>query len=192
MSGKARDAPCCLSGMGALPGRRGEDTRAESTQPLAGGEIVCTSPSSAPRQCPLAVQVNDRSNRPCGRRTTRPSTLFSWGIEHSLARVRLPAWWLRVGSRVFVKATWRSRSSRGGERLTGHGLLPSLMVRCGSVYAQTETEPGNKSAGLDKGQHAASNGGGCPNHTGAVPGRTVSYLTSLSIRARGRALIRSR
>src|SRR5262249_14174989 len=54
-------APCCLSGTGASPGRRGEDTRRTPAarsgpgharagrvyRPLAGGDMACTSPGPA-------------------------------------------------------------------------------------------------------------------------------------------------
>src|SRR4051794_4522070 len=74
--GECTSAACCLTGLGAslvgvgvtryrclppVPGK-GMSGQPEVYRPLAGGKIVCTSPSPY-RQCRLAVEVNERKNR---------------------------------------------------------------------------------------------------------------------------------
>ena len=87
--GECTGAPCCLSGTGASPGRRGEDARTpacrefratacpggqRSTDPLQTGRSSARLPAPD-RQPGLAVASTPGQNRPCRACTKRRSTL---------------------------------------------------------------------------------------------------------------------
>ena len=104
--GECTNASCCLSGTGAFPRRRGDDTRTywlppvpgkgmsgqpEVYRPLAGGKIVCTSPSPV-STVRAGGKVNERKNRAgsCLHQTT-VHLVRSGTCHRSMAQVRVLA-----------------------------------------------------------------------------------------------------
>jgi hypothetical protein len=135
-AGECTGAPCRLTGPGALPGGRGDDTRTRRPppvpgkgmsgrpgvhRPIAGGEIACTSPGAAStvrgrRQSQREAEQAEQAV-PCLRQTA--AHLVRPGTRHrSMARVRVPA-----------RRLWARISGSPTESIPPGGCRPAPLLR---------------------------------------------------------------